>query len=320
MYRIAPYHLKEYRSGKDKKSDTAFLLEMFTGTTHRDLFVEFEAYDAKTIEISALAKYRLLMMKRRISVYQTILQAQHDLLLITDEDCFPAGVIADEYRKRTADDPFLVATEAAEKHAKKELEKIFKNYDVYQKIFEPVEGCGPLIAARIISTVGDIRRFKSIAAFRRYMGVHVDSQGRFPRFRRDSTETGWAPNGRQGLYLFAGDQCMKNPNSEWGKKLRTIWEKEEILHPHPIVIEDETGTEYPLLPETLVRIGKSDKYRVMQDGAEMKQIKGKQRYYPGHLMKRAIWKTAGRFANHVFREWWKIAHQRTAVQPRAKVA
>lgn len=103
------------------------------------------------------------------------------------------------------------------------------NLDIYKELFEPIAGVGPMIASRLITAIGDIRRFETDAKLKAFCGVHVLSDGRFPRRRRRETSN-WHPHARQALYLL-GNQFNRRPNSIWGRKLREYKEKLREKHP-----------------------------------------------------------------------------------------
>ncbi|MFO0764845.1 MAG: transposase [Patescibacteria group bacterium] len=89
--------------------------------------------------------------------------------------------------------------------------------DVFKTVFEPIDGCGPLIAARIIAAVVDIRRFKSLPALKAYAGYHHFEDG--SRARRVAGKvSNWNTDLKQGVYLFC-DQTVKNKKSSWNAKL-----------------------------------------------------------------------------------------------------
>lgn len=89
--------------------------------------------------------------------------------------------------------------------------------DVYKTVFEPIPGCGPLIAARMIAAIVDIRRFKSLPALKAYAGYHHFEDG--TRSRRVAGKvSNWNTDLKQGVYLFC-DQTVKSKKSSWNAKL-----------------------------------------------------------------------------------------------------
>jgi len=89
--------------------------------------------------------------------------------------------------------------------------------DVYKTVFEPIDGCGPLIAARMIAAIVDIRRFKSAPALKAYAGYHHFEDG--TRARRVAGKvSNWNTDLKQGVYLFC-DQTVKNKKSPWNARL-----------------------------------------------------------------------------------------------------
>ena len=92
--------------------------------------------------------------------------------------------------------------------------------DVYKTVFEPIAGCGPLIAARMIAAIVDIRRFKSLPALKAYAGYHHFEDGT-RACRRAGKVSNWNTDLKQGVYLFC-DQVVKTRRDKptvWSQKL-----------------------------------------------------------------------------------------------------
>ncbi|MCR4278597.1 MAG: transposase, partial [bacterium] len=121
-----------------------------------------------------------------------------------------------------------------EEHYAKEIEAHLAKLDVYKKVFEPIPGMGPKISGRIISAIGDLRRFETCWALTAYMGYHVRPDGTCPRRRKGiaSPEAGkaitkgsdrrvdfggWNTLGRQGLYLWAEQINKASPKKDDGR-------------------------------------------------------------------------------------------------------
>ena len=157
-----------------------------------------------------------------------------------------------------------------------ELRRAVRALDVWRELFESVEGCGEVLAAGIITSIGDIRRFATMPKLKAFCGVHVLSDGRFAR-KRAGTVANWNPTARQALYLLA-DQWVKRPNSERGIKYREYKAKFRAKHSEVIVVD------------------------------------GKKRYTDGHIHKMAIWRTITKFVEHVFKKWKGIEARREEVK------
>ena len=101
--------------------------------------------------------------------------------------------------------------------------------------------------------------------------MHVGAGGVFPR-RRSGAVSNWNPGVRQAFFLLC-DQFVKRPGSVWGKKLREV--KAAIRSRHPEVV----------------------------------LVNGKKRYTDGHTHKMAIWRTATKFTEWLYRKWTKLEAQ-----------
>lgn len=73
--------------------------------------------------------------------------------ILLDSDRFRATVFGRLKSQKTRIEKMLTGGRIGRKG------EAFEPNEIYQKVFEPIPGCGPLIAARFISSIGDIRRF-----------------------------------------------------------------------------------------------------------------------------------------------------------------
>ena len=216
-------------------------------------------------------------MKARIACEQRLRQRVIGGIFCNPEGLVPEGLVEKQYDERKASDEILQALLSEEKARGRELTNAVEALDVYQQVFAPVEGCGPMIAARIIAAVIDIRRFERAPQLKKYCGVHVLDDGTFPRQRRGQVAN-WQPECRQALYLLA-EQFNRRPRSEWGIKLRQY--KANLRERHP----------------------------------DVKVEGGKKRYTNGHIHKMALWRVATRFVEHLHKKWWEL--ERGAVKHEA---
>lgn len=90
--------------------------------------------------------------------------------------------------------------------------------EIYTKVFEPIQGCGPLIAARLITSIGDIRRFESFPKLKAFAGYHHFEDGSRAR-RKAGTVSNWSPTLKQGVYLFCDITVKQKAESPWRKRL-----------------------------------------------------------------------------------------------------
>lgn len=129
---------------------------------------------------------------------------------------------------------------------------------------------------------------------RAHCGVHVLQGGKyegtppeksFPR-QRHGRAANWHPAARQALYLLVTEQFNRAPNSEWGQRLRHY--KAQLRAAHPETVE----------------------YEIKVDGRKVT----KKRYTNGHIHTMAVWRTATKFVDHVYREWSRIERQVEAAE------
>lgn len=204
---------------------------------------------------------------------------------------FPEGGIEKAFDEAKASDKIFNTLLEEEKQREKELLKALQKLPVYREVFEPLEGVGPKIAARIIAAVVDIRRFSTDAKFKAFCGVHVLSDGRLPRQRRGEVAN-WHGDARQALYLL-GEQFNRRPESTWGKRFREVKARLRVIHPKPVeemVPDSEGGTRKVL------------------------------RYSDGHIHKMAMWRTLSIFARSLFGDWQKHDQEARAAAPKSMAA
>lgn len=266
VYRIPAYLLKRER-GKDSKDDDQTLLAELL-RDKREIFYEIRSRDRALIEVTECFRMRTDTMKARIACEQRLRTNFIGKTFRRPDGLYPEGMIEDLFDAEKANSVILKTLEKEESSANRDLEKALGVLDVYTEIFENIEGCGPAIAAGIIASISDIRRFETVAKFKAFLGVHVMDDGKFAR-RRSGQLNNWNPAGRQALYHF-GDQMNRRPKSEWGIKQRQY--KEFFRSKHPEAVTEG----------------------------------GKKRYTPGHINKMATWRTITKFAEWLYREWWKL--------------
>jgi len=79
-----------------------------------------------------------------------------------------------------------------EREAEKMLMEAVKNSALYQKVFKDLDGCGPLIAARLIVYIRTIDRFRKWEALAKYCGFGLTKEGKKQR-RRKKESLGYHP-------------------------------------------------------------------------------------------------------------------------------
>lgn len=276
VFRIPPHKFAElFGKDRDKDEDVMLLARLLHAVSAEDSpFYLVLTRDLDVIRLREAYYARMDAMKARIACEARLRARLIGHIFCSIDGYYPEGTIEEEYAKIKASDPIFRALGKEEEQRNKELTKACKNLDVYNEIFAPIEGMGSAIAAGIISSIVDIRRFPTDSKFRAYCGLHVPD-GKFPRRRRktkndETNPNNWNPGLRQAFYLL-GDQFNRRPNSPWGQRLREV--KAEYRQKHP----------------------------------EVTTVDGKQRYTKGHIHKMAIWKTLGEFAVWLYAEWTAFA-------------
>lgn len=298
--RITPFALKSKRGSEDKESDHFTLLAAFGSSP--ELFVRMTLRDRDLVRVREQFFARQEVQRARIGCGNRLRQQLNGRVFLPESGLYPEGTIEDEFDVVKANDIIFKALSAEEGQRENELRKLIRNLPAWKNVFAGVEGCGEVIAAGIIAAVGDVRRFPTDAKFKKFCGVHVESdksqstavrcvnpecrkhyldvsitscsvcsgdvrvefKGIFPR-RRAGQLANWHPRARQALYLLA-DQFNRRPDSIWGQKLREYKLKFREKHPEEIV-------------------------------------DGKKRYSNGHIHRMAIWRTLTKFVEWLHGEW-----------------
>lgn len=266
VYRIPPFVFKAKREAvtKDKDNDAELLTQLLTSDPN--LFYIVRARDRSLIVVREALTARIDAMKARIGCEQRLRQSVIGKIFLSEEGNYPEGGVEAAFALRKANDTIFVNLSEEEKLAEVALIKACEALDVYQNLFVPIEGCGPMTSSRLISAIIDIRRFASKAQLKAFCGVHVLPDGRFPR-RRAGSVANWHPAARQALYLL-GEQFNRRPGSVWGQRLRAY--KTTLREKHPEVVVDDVG---------------------------------KKKYTPGHIHNMAIWRTLNKFVETLWTDW-----------------
>lgn len=265
VLRIPPSILKNLCPGRDKDEHPQILTDL--AKYRAELFYQVTPRDRDLIKVSEALRARRDAQKDRIACEQRLRQRYVGQVFLSDAGYYPEGNIEDEYDKMKTTDIILQNLVREEKQREQELKKAVHELDVWRDIFEPIKGCGEVIAAGIISSISNISRFKNDAALKKFAGVHVLEDGKFAR-KRTGSVANWNPQLRQALYLL-GDQFNRRPDSVWGQKLREY--KIKFREKHPEIVEN-----------------------------------GKKKYGNGHIHKMATWRTLTKFVEWLWKEWTKM--------------
>ena len=274
--RIPSFILKEHR--ESAKEEDATNLAKLVGEQPK-LFYETGLRDRALIMVVEAMRARTDAMKARIACEQRLRQHLIGQVFCEPDGLYPEGGIEKAFEQAKASDKILVALTEEEEARENEVVKALNELDVYHELFVPVEGCGPMIAARLISAILDIRRFKTKAALKAFCGVHLTSgddsgEQRFAR-RRGGQVANWSGEARQALYLL-GEQWNRRPDSEWGRVLLHYKAQFRATHPEPVTVGS------------------------------------KKRYTNGHIHRMALWRTRTKFVERLWSRWWAFERQRQA--------
>lgn len=269
VFRVPPHVFQKLHeiTGQDKNEAT-FLAELVQIDPQH--FYPVKARDRDLIILRHLLRLRTEAMQARIGCEQRLSQHVIGLVFCNPDSLYPEGALSKALEGQRANGAILQALTQEEIERERALIRCVEGLNVYRRLFAPITGCGPLIAARLIAAIGDIRRFPTAAAIKAFCGVHV-VDSKLPR-RRHGQVANWHPDARQALYLLA-DQFNRRPDSDWGIALRRV--KAQLRVAHPEAIEED----------------------------------GKSKYSDGHIHKMAIWRTLTKFTEWLFEEWWRLERE-----------
>jgi hypothetical protein len=308
VYRIAPFKLQEER-GDAKKDDDASLLA-------RLLAEKPELFEETTPLAKSIARLRVSFrlwqdaMKDRIASGNRFLSAFVGRAFLDAGEMPPEQALTKLADEAKAKDPGTLALEREEGKKLLQVQKDLALCDIWTMLFQPIEGVGPSIGARIIAGVISIQRFATFPKFNKFCGTHCLDDGSFAR-RRNGVVANWSGEVRQGLYLL-GDQFNRRPGTVWGTRLRENKVMYRNRHPHP-VLETKGGDHHELNPETATK-GTGGAWKVKTSEGEV-TVTGKLRYTDAHIHKMALWRTLTEFAEWLYKAWWDIEEKREPVTP-----
>ncbi len=296
LYRMAPAALKALRGekpGNQKKRDDSELSALIKAHTEKlAQFYSCGSADRERMLISVHYRSFKEAQEARMGQAARMRQSLIGEVFMSPDGLYPEGLIyglltdfivtvQKTFQKKSKPVEVHQALKSAESSAKKSLEDAVQKSRVWE-LFEPISGVGPSIAGGLISSIGDIRKFPSEAAFWAYCGLHsLKTDGTKFKVgekpiagimarRRTGQLSNWNPTVRQSLYIFA-DQCNRRPDSYWGKKLRANKIAYRLKHPEAITNE-----------------------------------LGKLRFNDGHIHKMSLWKTLRQFTRWLYREWSRL--------------
>lgn len=279
LIRIKPSTLKDMRGHDDTDNDHFNLAEM--AESMPELFEEITPRDAQLIRLREVYFLRQEAMKSRIACEQRLRQRFIGGIFLSSKGKYPEGNIEDLFDASKANDKVFKALRLEQGRLEREMAKLLEEFDVFQNVFKDIEGIGTITATQLIVAVGDIRRFATVAKFKKFCGLHVMEDGKFAR-RRTGEVASWQPEARQAFYLV-GDQLNRRPGSKWGMRLAEY--KQKFRDTHPEVMCGKCGVAW-------------------NDDCQKKGHKRK--YGNGHIHRMATWRTVTKLGESIFKQWSEV--------------
>lgn len=315
VLRIPPRQIKEERDRLQSVGplDNFDNLEILP-RLHRnnpDYFYPVTIRERDMIQARELFRAREHTQRDRKSCAMRVRQLAIGEIFVKADGLFPQGSIEKQFDEIQGDDGILKLIAKREKELEADLGKVLPRIPVYEKVFGPIEGVGPVIAAGIICAVGDIRLFvrsggnlrHRAGKLKKFCGVAPEN-GKLPR-KTTGKSLGFNPQVRQALFKF-GDQMNKRPGSEWGMRLaenKAHYVKKFPFETLVVKPSEEYAGEYLIDGEVCRKLGTRYEIKVM---GEWHRVAGKRKHFKGHLHKMAIWKTLTEFVEHLYDEWTRL--------------
>jgi hypothetical protein len=314
VLRIPPRFIKMERDrvhavADVEKCDDLELLSQLQ-KSHPELFYPVTVHARDMIRARELLRAREYVQKDRKSCAMRVRQLTVGGIFVRPDGLFPQGSIQMEFDEREANDDILNLIEKREKQLEKQLGIALERIPVYQNVFSPIEGVGPVIAAGIICPVGDVRLFVRSGGNLRYRAGKLKRfcgfgivDGKLPR-KTSGQSLGFNPQVRQALVKF-GVQMIKRPGSEWGKRLALNKEYYKTKYPFETlnVREGEYAGEYLVNDVVCRKKGTGHEIKI---GEGWEKVVGKRKNFKGHLHKKAVWRTLTEFVEHLYDEWSRL--------------
>ena len=159
---------------------------------HPEVINLWYPYEREAFKVRNLLREWERLLETRKALSNRLINEYYAQFLASPKKHFrktPAEAKKSAQRYRDAN-PNYQAISKAEQKVKRLLIETVKELDLYQEVFEPLDGCGPLIAARIIAYTRNIRRFKSKWAYAKYCGFGlIEKNGKRRKQYRRKGET-----------------------------------------------------------------------------------------------------------------------------------
>lgn len=220
-----------FESNRDKLRRNRTLAVMQLAQESPEKFYVMRIADAQVAALSVMTRNFDNWQRRiRIKAQTQLMQINRDLAFYPDESSKSLA----RMRSAFGEEDLLKETVAVEARMERFISSSLADLDLFKLVFEPINGCGVITAARIIDVVQDIRRFRSNAKFRRYSGwFPAGPEGAIVRRRRGELMR-YSTKLKQAANLF-GMQVGQYGRGEEFRELYVVTkaaEKEKVKPAH----------------------------------------------------------------------------------------
>lgn len=160
LLRVPPRVLKDYRERVEgsKDDDATHLIALYEENSRA--FYPVEPRDLALIKSREALRALNEAMKARMACEQQIRAGLIGSIYCSDEGGYPEGKIEQLYEEAKANSVVLQNLLAEEAKRERRLQAELVHVPIYNQLFKPIVGVGPKIAARILTSISDIRLFE----------------------------------------------------------------------------------------------------------------------------------------------------------------
>lgn len=174
VFRIPPFHLSAEREG-EKDDDPQTLIRLFEDQPK--LYYKVEQPALEVIQLKNYWSLREDAMKARIACEQRILASLVGRIYCNHDGGYQEGGLEVEFQEAMANDRVLQALLEEEKQREKTLTNHLQQMPLYREVFQPIEGLGPMMAARLIKSIGTVLRFEENPHEQEITDLHAQKVG-----------------------------------------------------------------------------------------------------------------------------------------------
>lgn len=234
VFHCPAYQVKQEkdRQGKKKAESASQILYRWYIQGGIGKFYPLREVDGRYLEIARIIKsYKLIQRKMRLPAQQRFKHLEQDLEFVGEDR------VAEEVRNLHQ---LLIEVnlpdrlKAIEGKISRELKKRLEELPLHHEVFKPVQGVAEITAGSVIAGVLDIRRFKSLPAFRKMFGAHLVRNEKTGEWQRPVKQKGKQREGNPLLLearsTFLQQQKMGNLDAIWQGQFeqRLAYEKTRV--------------------------------------------------------------------------------------------